>query len=699
MRSPATSGSWPARRLPAALAAALALAILAGNDAASASPLSPTFSNIDAGLPAVAEGGAAWGDYDNDGDLDLLLAGAYGTSALARVFRNDGAGVFVDIQAGLMNVGFGCAAWGDYDNDGDLDIALTGFVYPDGYQRSFIYRNDGGGVFTRRVPLPGLMQGSVAWGDYDNDGDLDLFMCGNASYTYFSRLCRNDGGDVFTTVPAGFYQLIYSACAWGDYDGDGDLDLAMAGDTPGAVFSRSLIYRNDGGAAFTDVEAGLPGAESATLDWGDYDGDGDLDLLLTGHTDVAGDVSRIYRNDAGDFVDIGAGLIGITRGAAGWGDYDNDGDLDILLSGATSATASGLLSCIYRNDGGDVFVEIDVGLRAGYAGMAEWGDYDNDGDLDIFLAGRRGYVRTAEIYRSDGVPANLLPTAPGGLAAGMAGNRLTLSWSAAVDAETPAAALSYNLRVGTTPGGSQILSAMADPATGFRRVAQLGNAQERLSWAVELPPTWKAVYWSVQAVDGAYAGSPFAPEDCFAPVPALASLVDVDARSGRVRLTWYVAGDWTATAIVYRRGTDTGWAALGLVSADGTGYLRYEDGEVEPGSSYGYRLGIPDGGGETFTDETWVEVPREPVVFALAGIWPNPSRPGELTVRCALPSGEPARLEVLDVRGRRVVEERLTGSGPHTVALGRSKQLPAGVYVVRLTQGANSQATRAVVVP
>jgi len=99
VRSPATSGSWPARRLPAALAAALALAILAGNDAASASPLSPTFSNIDAGLPAVAEGGAAWGDYDNDGDLDLYLAN-YGTDN--RLLRNDGGGVFAALTSGPL---------------------------------------------------------------------------------------------------------------------------------------------------------------------------------------------------------------------------------------------------------------------------------------------------------------------------------------------------------------------------------------------------------------------------------------------------------------------------------------------------------------------------------------------------------------------------------------------------------------------
>jgi hypothetical protein len=146
--------------------------------------------------------------------------------------------------------------------------------------------------------------------------------------------------------------------------------------------------------SFVEINAGLPGVNaSSSLSWGDYDNDGDLDLALSGQStgqSYSGFISRIYRNDNGVFIDINAGLPGIDFGSLSWGDYDNDGDLDLVLSGSTG---SSLISKIYRNDNG-VFMDINAGLPgAGYNGKytsLSWGDYDNDGDLDIVLAGDNG---------------------------------------------------------------------------------------------------------------------------------------------------------------------------------------------------------------------------------------------------------------------------------------------------------------------
>ena len=114
----------------------------------------------------------------------------------------------------------------------------------------------------------------------------------------------------------------------------------------------------------------------------------------------------------------------------------------------------------------------------------------------------------SRIYRSAGGPANTVPNAPGNLASSLVGDRVTFSWSGASDGQTPAGGLSYNLRVGTTPGGGDICSGMANAANGYRRVVRLGNAQKRTSWTMKVPPAGD-YYWSVQAVDGAYAGSAF----------------------------------------------------------------------------------------------------------------------------------------------------------------------------------------------
>jgi len=205
--------------------------------------------------------------------------------------------------------------------------------------------------------LPGLDSSELAWGDYDNDGDLDLVFAGYSTTTgYITRIGRNNGGG-FSEVVAGLPGVTNAALAWGDYDRDGDLDLALNGYSSGGALLQ--IRRNDGGG-FSDINAGLPGRESAMLAWGDYDKDGDLDLAFGGNDGAAGP-AQVRRNDGGGvFTDIGASLPMACNGALAWGDYDNDGDLDLALAGQSASTD---IAQIHRNDGGDVFT--DIGRSAG----------------------------------------------------------------------------------------------------------------------------------------------------------------------------------------------------------------------------------------------------------------------------------------------------------------------------------------------
>ncbi len=145
--------------------------------------------------------------------------------------------------------------------------------------------------------------------------------------------------------------------------------------------------------------------------------------------------------------------------------------------------------------------------------MFEGDDYTGGGALDLALSGRSaGGGKVTKVFFNLSV-ANTAPTAPGNLASNVQCDRVMLSWSAASDNETPAAALSYNLRVGTTPGGSQIMSPQADPSTGARRVVEMGNVQLGSTAWLRLPAG--IYFWSVQAVDAAYMGSPFAAEGSF----------------------------------------------------------------------------------------------------------------------------------------------------------------------------------------
>jgi hypothetical protein len=459
----------------------------------------PAFTTIGAGLPAVSGGSVAWGDYDNDGDLDALLTGNTG-SRFSGIYRND-TGTFNEIGAGLPGVDRSSAAWGDYDNDGDLDILLTGDTGSGFLSR--VYRNDGGGIFADiGAGLPGVADGSVAWGDYDNDGDLDILLTGDTGSGFASLVYRNDGNGAFSNVNAALPQVSGSSLAWRDYDNDGDLDILLTGDT-GSGYT-SAVYRNDAGA-FSDIGAGLPGVHNGSVAWGDYDNDGDPDILLTGDTG-SGFISRVYRNSNGVFDNIHPALPKVSESSVAWGDYDNDGDLDIMLTGDTG---SGSVSGIYRNDAG-TFIDIGAELPGAHSSSVAWGDYDNDGRLDLLFTGDTGYGPVSSVYHNNGTTANTPPNAPGGLAATWSADSVTLSWTTASDDHTPNHGLGYNLRIGTSPGGSEITSAMAETGTGYRRVPALGNTDQSLSWTLLSPPP--TLYWSVQAVDGAFAGSPFAPE-------------------------------------------------------------------------------------------------------------------------------------------------------------------------------------------
>ncbi|MFA6653280.1 MAG: FG-GAP-like repeat-containing protein, partial [Candidatus Delongbacteria bacterium] len=336
------------------------------------------FTEINTSLTGVIYSSVEWGDYDNDGDLDILLTG----NGISKIYRND-AGTFTDVAAELIGVSDCSSALGDYDNDGDLDILLTGNSIFGPISK--IFRNNGGTFFDIAAVLTGVMHGSSAWGDYDNDGDLDILLTGDTNAGYISKIYRNDAG-IFIDINAVLIGVVDGSSEWGDFDNDGYLDLIITGYTGSERISK--IYRNNAGV-FIDIGAGLPGVSLSSVAWGDYDNDSDLDLIISG-TIGFGWFSRIYRNDSGMFANIGAGFTEVFNGSAEWGDYDNDGDLDILLTGyKAEGFSGGGVSRIYRNDSG-MFIDISAGLTDVYKGSSAWGDYDNDGDLDILLTGSSG---------------------------------------------------------------------------------------------------------------------------------------------------------------------------------------------------------------------------------------------------------------------------------------------------------------------
>ena len=175
------------------------------------------------------------------------------------------------------------------------------------------------------------------------------------------------------------------------------------------------------------------------------------------------------------------------------------------------------------------------------------------------------------------------------------------------------------------------------------------------------------------------------------------SLVSAEATSGRVVLAWLESGDHTQ-ATLYRSQSSGDWSAIARLDPDGEGYLRYEDRDVTPGTRYGYRLGVLTNGVEKIVGETSIEVPNA-MRFSLRGVSPNPAL-RDLNVAFSLAGKDHATLDLIDITGRRVRSQEVgsLGAGNHVVNLSRDAALPAGVYLVALTQGTHSLTTRAVVV-
>lgn len=408
-------------------------------------------------LPEIMSGGGLFFDYDNDGWVDVLLVDggslvdrAVASRARHRLYRNRGNGTFEDVSAksGLTHQQYGmgaCAA--DYDNDGWTDVYVTN-VGP-----NILYHNNGGRTFTDVTRSAGVgsssFAASCAFADFDGDGYVDLFVvnyvdaridnnifCGDTTnrvrvYCHPlnfaplpSVLYHNNGNGTFTDVSRssgiGAHRGNGLGVVVGDYDDDGRPDVFVANDT-----TPNFLYHNEGGGAFKDVAllAGVAVASDGNTragmgtDFGDYDGDGRLDLFVTNHEL---ETHTLYRNlGRGLFEDATAKSgVGVeTLPYVGFGttffDYDNDGDLDLAVVNGHVMNNSGHFrpgskeaqrNLLFRNEGGGRFREIGRASGPGFAiekvsRTLAAADIDNDGDLDLLITNNGGAV---DLLRNDG---------------------------------------------------------------------------------------------------------------------------------------------------------------------------------------------------------------------------------------------------------------------------------------------------------
>ncbi|MBN2227149.1 MAG: VCBS repeat-containing protein [candidate division Zixibacteria bacterium] len=376
----------------------------------------PPFAKV-TGQSPVTDGGATWGiswiDYDNDGFDDLFASNIPDGGFRNNLYHNNGDGSFTKITDDIIvddpESRGGGTSWGDYDNDGLIDGIVVNW---DPYF-NFVYHNDGDSFSRVSYDVitndPGLLI-CPAWGDLDNDGDLDLFIGTHNESSGHLLFINDDTGFVKITSGPPVEDIVgANGVSLTDYDNDGDLDIFIAT----IKFNSSgdnFLYINDGAGNFTRM-TGDPlvssGGNSFGSSWGDIDNDGDLDVFVTNAYPAETAKNELYLNNGdGSFTRVTTGpLVSDTGDSFGsaWGDYDNDGDLDLVVANGKYDTKE--KNFLYENDGTGNFTRIMYGYVAHDSASSEsvaWADYDRDGDLDLYIGNSYGMNETNLLYRNKG---------------------------------------------------------------------------------------------------------------------------------------------------------------------------------------------------------------------------------------------------------------------------------------------------------
>jgi hypothetical protein len=348
-----------------------------------------TFTDVAVQM-GVNDVGAAQGvvflDVNNDNYLDIYLVNNANAN---RLWINNNGTSFTDASAiwgvNNNNAGRGCSA-ADYNNDGLIDIVIGNYN-----QNLILYKNIGSSFvnFTTNAGLSFMSWGgSVNWFDYNSDGKIDFVFANDGIPMHYNYLFKNLDLISFSNVAyqSGLIDSTSTLCiATGDYDNDGDIDIYMGTQTNSGLNGTGFLYKNNGNGTFADVTiaSGLVtvyynwGAE-----WGDYNNDGYLDLFLANYTGL----NQLFKNNGnGTFTDVGTSMGVADAGnsySCGWADYDNDGDLDLYV-----AKAQNIQDKLYRNDG-TIFTDVSTQAGMGdlrHSSCISWGDFNNDGFLDLYL--------------------------------------------------------------------------------------------------------------------------------------------------------------------------------------------------------------------------------------------------------------------------------------------------------------------------
>ena len=465
---------------------------------------------------AMTDARAEWVDFNNDNYLDLFVSGTNnGGTFKVVIYFNNGDDTFSALTiANLDDVAYD---FGDYNHDSYIDILLSG-VDSGGNKYFTVYKNNSGTSFTAQpFGLSGFSRGGAKWYDVDQDGDLDILSMGlNTSNQRVVAFYEYSAGS-YQTVATSITPLSNGTVGILDANQDGIIEVLFSGfNTSGDA--KTVIYSLSKAWETTLYTGTLEGYALNSHSLGDYDEDGFEDLLLTGFSESASESSDLFTNNqVNSFIQESSFLQDLSASSIDFGDLDNDGLLDIFLTGLNGSTK---YIQYYRNAesaGNYSFSTVAVSMENIFDGDVALGDYDNDGDLDVFQVGNSDLSFQANLYASDmeATRVNAAPNVPVIVSGVTSEDSVTLNWNAATDDLTAGSSVTYNFYISTNPSGSGLVVApLSNLTNGYRRVMLPGNARNQTSFTVHQLPEG-IYYWAVQAVDNNFKGSSFAAEESF----------------------------------------------------------------------------------------------------------------------------------------------------------------------------------------
>lgn len=547
------------------------------------------------GLPNIGRGQIKFADFNNDGKLDALVVGqttAYATLTASTskigLYLGNGDGTFTDVTSTWFPttptaVTCGMVSIADFDKDGNLDFCYAGRTDA-GANVTYLYKNSGSAftdntavAFAGTTAPTGIYTGSIQWGDIDNDGDLDLMICGR-TYTSLAyptssgarggilQIYKNNNNGTFTqSVSNTSLGVCYGQALFIDLENDGDLDIYYSG---GGNIGGYML--NDGTGTFSAATSNNT-TRGSNMVIGDFNKDGIFDLLqsYTNTSSTPAPAFRmLYNTSAGSTINLAVSNQITNYGIGGTAsttnmamlsciDYDADGDLDYTEQGLASATTP--TTSLFLNGGttGTItFTDAALSLTGLHYGGAEWADLNGDNKPDLITFGYTDAAAsvTSTIVYLNGTPtSNTAPLAPSSISA-VTSSVAALSWTMPdlADDHTANINLTYNIRIGTTTGTSNIMKASV-----------YGPGKYNLSSANVKGLADGKYYWSVQAVDGANVAGAWSTEGTFTignptttPTVQAANVALSSSTQTTLNASW-TNGDGYKTAVFIKAGNNS----------------------------------------------------------------------------------------------------------------------------------------------